>query len=302
MMKKSYLVCNTSDFHLENSANVVLEFISENFPHIDEFVLVGDRSVDPNFSETNGENLLRKSKLMAKEQGKNYVEAENIEWRGKYKQVLIKQWLGVLEPTRRMHKLIEGYVNSGKIPQILDLGGNDWDKEKRIRKAYELLPPKKSKGETLFDILDNSHAFRKLINIEFKVIGKTLEINIPYIEERTDNELRAYTLEIKSILDKCGGGVTQIVFRSHSNSDPKLRLEKRNCWYIPIFNYAKKVSPNSKILHIFGHCHKLLKPYKYNGVLLVSVGYGKKEGLQRVFIQDYLNPENDVIKDLKIKY
>jgi len=39
----------------------------------------------------------------------------------------------------------------------------------------------------------------------------------------------------------------------------------------------------------------------FNGILLVPVGYGKKESLQRVFVQDYFNPGNDIVQDLKIK-
>ena len=297
-MRTSYFVCNTSDFHLENSAKVALEFIYEftlmEFP-IDEFKFVGDRSIDPDFSETNGKNLLRNTKVEAKKQGKDHIEAENKVWEGEHQNILIKQWLGTLEPTQRMHELIEGYVRSAKIPQILDLGGNDWDKEKRIVKAYEL---SESKGKTLFDVLD-SFAFRKLQGIEFKVIGETLEVDIPYIEEKSDEELDNYRVKIENILERYGREVSQIVFRSHSNPDPSLREEKRNEWYKPIFDCAKKV--NSRVLHIFGHCHKLPQPYEYYGVLLVPVGYGKKEALQRVFIQDYFDPRNDIIEDLKLK-
>jgi len=296
---KTYFVCNTSDFHLENSAKVVLVSIISEFPYIDEFALIGDRSVDPDFSETNNENLLRNAKLEAKKQGRDHIEAEDEVWAGEYQNILVKQWLGILEPTQSMHEFIEGYVKNVKIPQILDLGGNDWDKEKRVVKAYEFSG--EPKGKTLFDILDNSLAFRKLQGIEFKVISKTLEINIPYIEEKSDKELECYTSRIESILEKHGRDVSQIVFRSHSNSDPKLREEKRNGWYKPVFDYAKKVNPNSRIVHIFGHCHKIPQPYEFDGVLLVPVGYGKKQALQRVFVQDYFNPGNDKIKDLKLR-
>ena len=108
-----------------------------------------------------------------------------------------------------MHELVEGYVRSAKIAQILDLGGNDWDKQKRVLKAYEF---SKVEGKTLFDILDTSFAFRKLQGIEFKVIGKTLEINIPYIEEKTDEELEAYQSRIVTILETHSREVSQIVF------------------------------------------------------------------------------------------
>jgi hypothetical protein len=45
-----------------------------------------------------------------------------------------------------MHELVEGYVRSAKIAQILDLGGNDWDKHKRVLKANEFA---KVEGKTL---------------------------------------------------------------------------------------------------------------------------------------------------------
>ncbi len=297
-MRTSYLVSNTSDFHLEHSAKVVLDYVMAEFPHVIEFALIGDRSVDPDFSETEGRNLLRDAKIEAKKQGGNHIEAENEVWVGEYQNVLVRQWLGILEPTQKMHELVEGYVRSAKIAQILDLGGNDWDKQKRVLKAYEF---SKVEGNTLFDILDTSFAFRKLQGIEFKVIGKTLEINIPYIEEKTDEELEAYQTRIVTILETHGREVSQIVFKSHSNSDPTLREEKINKWYIPIFDYARKVNPDSRVLHIFGHCHKIPQPYDFNGILLVPVGYGKKESLQRVFVQDYFNPGNDIIQDLKLK-
>jgi hypothetical protein len=267
------------------------------FPHVNEFALIGDRSIDPDFSETSGKNLLRDAKIEAKKQGKNHIEAENEVWIGEYQSVLVRQWLGILKPTQRMHEVVEGYVRSAKIAQILDLGGNDWDKQKRVLKAYEF---SKTEGKTLLDILDNSFAFRKLQEIEFKVIGKTLEINISYIEEKTDEELETYQSKIATILETHGKKVSQIVFRSHSNSDPTLREEKRNEWYKPVFDYARKVNPDSRVLHIFGHCHKIPKPYEFNGILLVPVGYGKIESLQRVFVQDYLNPGNDTIQDLKL--
>ena len=254
-MKTSCLVINTSDFHLEHSAKVVFDYVMAEFPHVNEFALIGDRSIDPDFSETSGKNLLRDAKIEAKKQGENHIEAENEVWVGEYQSVLVRQWLGTLKPTQRMHEVVEGYVRSAKIAQILDLGGNDWDKQKRVLKAYEF---SKTEGKTLFDILDTSFAFRKLQGIEFKVIGKTLEINIPYIEE------------------------------------------KRNEWYKPVFDNARKVNPDSRVLHIFGHCHKIPQPYEFNGILLVPVGYGKKESLQRVFVQDYLNPGNDTIQDLKL--
>ena len=298
-MRTSYLVFNTSDFHLEHSAKVVLDYAMAEFPHVNEFALIGDRSIDPDFSETSGKNLLRDVKIEAKKQGENHIEAENEVWVGEYQGVLVRQWLGILKPTQRMHEVVEGYVKSAKVAQILDLGGNDWDKQKRVLKAYEF---SKTEGKTLFDILDTSFAFRKLRGIEFKFIGKTLEINIPYIEEKTDEELETYQSQIATILETHGKEVSQIVFRSHSNSDPTLREEKRNEWYKPVFYYARKINPDSRVLHIFGHCHKLPQPYELNGVLLVPVGYGKKESLQRVFVQDYLNPGNDTIQDLKLKF
>jgi hypothetical protein len=298
-MKTSYLVCNTSDFHLENSAKVVLDYLTSKFLRIDQFALIGDRSVDPDFSETDGKNLLRDAKIKAKKEGREHKEAENEVWASEYQDVLVRQWLGILEPTQRMHSLIEEHVKNEMIPQILDLGGNDCDKEKRVLKAYEFSGEPKEK--TLFDILNDSFAFRKLQGIEFKVVGKTLEINIPYIEDKSDEELQGYTSRIEGILEKNGRRISQIVFRSHSNSDPKLREEKRNTWYKPIFDRAKKVNPDAKVMHIFGHCHKIPKPYEFNGVLLVPVGYGKKEGLQRVFVQDYFNPGKDIIKDLKLE-
>ena len=296
-MRTSYLVFNTSDFHLEHSAKVVLDYAMAEFPHVNEFALIGDRSIDPDFSETSGKNLLRDAKIEAKKQGENHIEAENEVWVGEYQSVLVRQWLGTLKPTQRMHEVVEGYVRSAKIAQILDLGGNDWDKQKRVLKAYEF---SKTEGKSLFDILDTSFAFRKLQGIEFKVIGKTLEINIPYIEEKTDEELETYQSQIVTIIETHGKEVSQIVFRSHSNSDPTLRKEKRNEWYKPVFDYARKVNPDSRVLHIFGHCHKIPQPYEFNGILLVPVGYGKKESLQRVFVQDYLNPGNDTIQDLKL--
>jgi hypothetical protein len=230
------------------------------FPHADEFALIGDRSVDPDFSETDGRNLLRDAKIEAKKQGGDHVEAENEVWVGEYQGALVRQWLGILEPTQKMHELVEGYVRNAEIPQMLDLGGNDWDKQKRVLKAYEF---SKVEGKTLFDILNTSYAFRKLPGIEFKVIGKTLEINIPYIEEKTDEELETYQSRIVTILETHGREVSQIVFRSHSNSDPKLREEKRNEWYIPIFDYARYINPDSRVLHIFGHCHKIPQPYEW---------------------------------------
>ena len=301
-MRTSYLVANTSDFHLEHSAQVVLDFILAEFPYIDEFALIGDRSVDPDFSETDGKNLLRDAKLEAKKEGRSHTEAEDEVWAGEHKDILVKQWLGILEPTQRMHEVIEGYVRSATVPQIFDLGGNDWDKEKRVQKAYE--SSGEDGGKTLFDVLDASFAFRKLQGVEYKVVGKTLEINIPYIEEDrfvSDKQLEQYQSRVESILEKHGRDVSQIVFRSHSNSDPKLREEKRNGWYKPLFDYARKVNSESRVLHIFGHCHKIPQPYEFNGVLLVPVGYGKKESLQRVFVQDYFNPGNDAIQDLRLK-
>ncbi len=297
-MKKRYIVCNTSDFHLENSANVVLDFIANHFSDISEFILIGDRSVDPDFSETEGKNLLRDAKIKAKSEDRDHIEAENEVWKGEYKDILVRQWLGILEQTQRMHEVIEGYVRNGGVPQILDLGGNDWDKQKRVEKAYQ---SSGRTGKTLFDILDASFAFRNLQEIEYKVIGETLEVNIPYIEERSDAILKVYQSRIEHILEKHGGDTSQIVFRSHSNSDPKLREEEENKWYLGIFDCAKKVNPDAKILHIFGHCHKIPEPYEFNGVLLVPVGYGKKEGLQRVFLQDYFNPEDQITKDFKLR-
>ena len=113
-----------------------------------------------------------------------------------------------------MHEVVEGYVRSAKIAQILDLGGNDWDKQKRVLKSYEF---SKTKGKSLFDILDTSFAFRKLQGIEFKVIGKTLEINIPYIEEKTDEELETYQSQIETIIETRGKEVSQIVFTQVSH-------------------------------------------------------------------------------------
>ncbi len=145
-MRTSYLVSNTSDFHLEHSAKVVLDYVMAEFPHVNEFTLIGDRSVDPDFSETDGRNLLRDAKIEAKKQGGNHIEAENEVWVGEHQGVLVKQWLGILKPTQKMHELVEGYVRSAKIAQILDLGGNDWDKHKRVLKANEF---SKVEGKTL---------------------------------------------------------------------------------------------------------------------------------------------------------
>ena len=63
-MRTSYLVSNTSDFHLEHSAKVVLDYVMAEFPHVNEFTLIGDGSVDPDFSETDGRNLLRDAKIL----------------------------------------------------------------------------------------------------------------------------------------------------------------------------------------------------------------------------------------------
>lgn len=101
-MKTSYLVINTSDFHLEHSAKVVLDYVMAEFPHVNEFALIGDRSIDPDFSETSGKNLLRDAKIEAKKQGENHIEAENEVWVGEYQGVLVRQWLGIL--TRISHQ------------------------------------------------------------------------------------------------------------------------------------------------------------------------------------------------------
>jgi len=292
---QKYLVANTSDFHTEKSAEVAIDYISSNFPKLNQFALLGDRSIDPDFSKTKGVNLLREVKLRAKEQGEDYIEAENKFWENGYRDVLVEQWLGILKPTQRMHEYIEQKVRINAIPQVYDLGGNDFDKEERVKKAYAVSD---RKGKTLLDILNNSPAFENHTGVRLNCIGSTLEVNIPYIESQTETMLATHCTAIKCAIEKYPTGLKQIVFRSHSNSDPKLRKEKNNEWYLPVFESA--LGTDAKVFHIFGHCHKLPEPYEYKGVTLVPVGYGEKEQKQRVFVMDYYDPGKNIIKDLDL--
>ena len=74
-MKESHLVVATSDLHVVGAGEIALEYALRE-PTLKEFTLVGDRSIDPDFSSTGGKNLLREAQINAKAAGSDYSEAE----------------------------------------------------------------------------------------------------------------------------------------------------------------------------------------------------------------------------------
>ena len=94
-------VWNTSDLHNSDAPLQILNYISKSNIKIDDFALIGDRSIDPDFSKTNDVNILREKKREILEKGGNYVTAEEQIWKGPFKDILIEQWLGILGPTKK---------------------------------------------------------------------------------------------------------------------------------------------------------------------------------------------------------
>lgn len=303
-MKESHIVIATSDLHVKGAGEICLEYALRQHPNLREFALVGDRSIDPDFSLTNGKNLLREAKIRAKDEGRDYSEAERGVWMGEYRDVLVQQWLGILLPTLRFHHFFEEAVARERIPVIPDNDGNDYDKDNRVIEAYKIREETTGQpsGITLLDIINSSLAFKIIPNVESKINGVTLQIDIPYIENKDDAKLVGYLQDIEKRLQADLSNVRQVVIRSHLNPDPELRKEKRNLWYTKVYDLVRNYLPNAEVLHLFGHSHKTPVPYvfKDTGVLLVPIGYGAKESIQRIVAMDYLDRTNRYYADLAI--
>ena len=185
------------------------------------------------------------------------------------------------------------------------MDGNDYDKDFRVIEAFNIREQNtgKPRGVTLLDIINRSLAFRIISGVEDKIVGVTLQIDIPYIENKSNVELDDYVKHVQRILQTNGiSNVRQVVIRSHLNPDPDLRKENRNEWYKNVYELVKSYMPQAEVLHIFGHSHKTPPPYvfKDTGVLLVPIGYGAKEGIQRVVTLDYQDPTKRYYVDLAI--
>lgn len=303
-MKEPHIVVATSDLHVDGAGEISLEYALREHPNLKEFTLVGDRSIDPDFSSTDGRNLLREAKIAAKEAGIDYNLAEQKVWNGPHRDALVQQWLDILLPTLKVHHLFEHTVVQGKIPIIPDNNGNDYDKDNRVVEAYKIRQQTtgQSPGITLLDIINSSLAFRIITSVESRIEGVTLQIDIPYIENKQDVTLEKYLYDIERILHADVSDIRQVVIKSHLNPDPELRKENRNLWYLTMYRLIKSYLPNAEVLHLFGHSHKIPAPYVFSdtGVLLVPIGYGAKEGIQRVAVMDYSNPAKRYYVDLRI--
>ncbi len=277
--------CVTSDLHLPGAAEAVLGQAASLHAQepIGEVVLVGDRTIEPDLSLTGGRNLLREAKEQAKAAGRSVEAEEEKLWQGPQGKTLVRQWLEAVERTEQLHRFVEALVRQGALPRIIDTGGNDADKERRVVRAAELAG--RPGGASLLAILERSFAFRQIFGVEQRLVGGTLAIDVPYLTSAAP--LEGWAARIGQILAACSDLQT-IVFRSHMNSDPALRVEPLSSWYQGPFAQARKLHPGAELVHLCGHSHRLRAPYRFGEVLVVPVGYGKEGALQRLLIMDYL--------------
>jgi len=306
------LAAVTSDLHLPGAAEAVLTEAARVHRErgLLEAVLVGDRTIDPDLSLTGGRNLLREAKVRVKEwameAGLSVAAAEEELWRGPQGDSLARQWLGTVERTEALHRYVEGLVREGALPRVLDTGGNDADKERRVKRAAELLG---QPGLSLLAVLERSFAFRPLCGVESRLLGGTLALDLPYIDlpyvGDPAPELEGWRRQAIEILAAHRGieriGIERIVFRAHLNSDPALRREAGCAWYIPLFNEARRLHPQAELIHVCGHSHQLPAPYRLGEVLVIPVGYGKAEGAQRLLLMDYLGRDAWRLLDFDIE-
>jgi len=291
------LSCITSDLHLPGAAEAVLGHAAELHASqpLAEVVVVGDRTIEPDLSLTGGRNLLREAKEQAKAHGLNVTEAEEKLWQGPQGPVLVRQWLEAVERTEALHRFVEGLVREGSLPRIIDTGGNDADKERRVARACELSG---REGLSLLDILARSFAFRAICGVEQRLVGDTLALDIPYLAGDSA-QLSAWRERVAAILS-AHRGLSRIVFRGHMNSDPALRKEPLSAWYQGPFELARRLHPEAEIIHVCGHSHKLPAPYRFGEVFIIPVGYGKKTASQRLLVMDYLDREEWRLLDFDI--
>lgn len=282
--------CVTSDLHLPGAAEAVLGHVARlnRKGEVREVVLVGDRTIEPDLAKTGGRNLLREAKERAKAAGLSVVEEEERLWQGAEGPVLVEQWLGAVERTAELHLYCEYLVRSGALPRLVDTGGNDADKERRVVRAAELAG---REGLSLLAILARSFAFRRVGGVEQRLAGETLAIDIPYLAGGKA-ELKRLAQETAAVLaanQPNAKYLTTIVFRAHLNSDPALRREPHCAWYQEVFALARRLYPLAELIHVCGHSHKLPEPYRFGEVLVVPVGYGKEDATQRLLVMDYFD-------------
>jgi hypothetical protein len=280
------LSCITSDLHLPGAAEAVLgEAARLHAGHeLAEVVLVGDRTIEPDLAATDGRNLLREAKERARAEGREVVHEEERLWRGPRGAALAAQWLGAVERTRQLHEFAQGLVASGRLPQVVDTGGNDADKERRVRRAGELTG---REGLSLLAILTASPAFRQIGGVEQRLAEGVLAIDVPYVGRPSRaEELARWQAEVAEAL-AAHAGLLAVVFRGHLNSDPALRREPGCAWYEGPFALARRLHPAAELIHVCGHSHKLCPPYRFGDVLVVPVGYGKADATQRLMVVDY---------------
>ncbi len=291
-MADSHLVAIVSDFHAHGAGEAALEYALSRGAR--EVRHNGDRSIDPDFSATGGRNLLRDAKNQAKERGGDYREAEALLWDGPDRDTLVSQWLGILEPTVRLHRHAEDLVLAGRLPQMLDTGGNDADKDHRLLTAYwaRERATGQARGPSLLDVTQGSFAYRTIGGVEARRVGPTLELLIPYTEDKDDKTLAFYA-NAAAAATAANRDASAIVILAHQPPDERLRKESRNGWFRELYGAVRSSTREGvEMVHVSGHAHKIPPPYVFEdtGALLVPAGYGKAEGLQRVVLIDYADP------------
>jgi hypothetical protein len=288
--------CMTSDLHLPGAAEAVLGFAASLHARepLAEVVLVGDRTIEPDLSLTEGHNLLREAKEQARAAGLSVAAEEEKLWQGPLGPVLVRQWLEAVERTEQLHRFVEGLVRRGALPRIVDTGGNDADKERRVVRAAQLSG---RTGLSLLGVLERSFAFRPICGVEQRLAGGTLTLDIPYLAEEAS--LERWQRRVSAIL-AAHIGLSAIILRGHLNSDPALRQEPRCAWYQEPFAQARRLHPRAELIHVCGHSHRLSAPYRFGEVLVVPVGYGKETATQRLFVMDYLDRSGWRLLDFEI--
>lgn len=286
-MSSNNTIIFASDLHVLEAGSSLLEYRASELPDA-RIVLLGDRTINPDFSETNGHDLLREAKIQAKEQGADSRKARDVEdelWEGKNRDVLARQWSGTIESTYELHSMFERAVAQGVLPVVTDTGGNDFDKDWRVEKARAVLNDPTLSEASLSDIVNDSFAFDMIQKVESLREGNELLIMIPYTETQHRDTLLGYSSSIRAAINQAEA-VERITLLGHQNPDPELRREFRTEWYTQMYQAIQSIDPHLNITHIFGHSHKIPEPYEKHGILFVPIGYGKDENQQRIVTLD----------------
>lgn len=274
-----------SDLHNLAAVEPFLSYLYSEPP--DQLYLVGDRTIDPDFSSTDGRNLLREAKN-ERADGISAEEAEEAVWTGPYGRIVAGQWIQSVRKTAAMHERFEYDVKTGRIRQAIDTGGNNYDKYRRAKRARSIVP---YEGD-LERRVEDSDAFRTIRSVEWYRHGPSMALLIPFVEDKSREELKGFFTAVRDVLHQITELPLQTVIYSHQNADPSLRKEKNNRWMHGIYKMVNEYFEyQTRLLHTFGHWHGTIDPYWYEGALQISIGYDPHRMLQRFMTLDFDDPE-----------